>query len=206
MANKRIWIICLSALLGFGILAVWFWPSASLLPRRPGYLRIQPPTAAPKPLSELAAPSALPYDFQVHGSSQWEGRPERGWGDIVYPWCRGRLQLTYREVEGHLAELIDDAHALAFKHSVVAEGISQKIYVNPKTQVYGVLFKLEGNAASGVQFFATDSTHHFIRGAVSIFATPNADSLAPVHQFFEEEVIRYLESLNWSPSAGARNP
>ena len=197
MANKRTWLIALSALLGVAILTVWIWPSSPDLPRRPGYLRIDPPDVSPISLLELAAPNSLPYDFSVHGSASWEGRPETGWGDIVYPWCRGRLQLTYKEVDGQLAELIDDAHKLAFKHSVVADGIAQKLYINPESRVYAVMFQLQGNAASAVQFFATDSTQHFIRGAAYVYAEPNADSLAPVNAFFEAEVVRFLESLEW---------
>ena len=197
MANKRTWLIALSALLGVAILTVWIWPSSPDLPRRPGYLRIDPPDVSPISLLELAAPNSLPYDFSVHGSASWEGRPETGWGDIVYPWCRGRLQLTYKAVDGQLAELIDDAHKLAFKHSVVADGIAQKLYINPESRVYAVMFQLQGNAASAVQFFATDSIQHFIRGAAYVYAEPNADSLAPVNAFFEAEVIRFLESLKW---------
>jgi gliding motility-associated lipoprotein GldD len=196
MTSKARWIIGVSAVLSLLTLTVWLWPSSSTVPKPDGYLRIQSPDVPPMSLQTLTGPD-LPYSMDVHGSSQWEGRPETGWGDLVYPWCRGRLQLTYKPVEGNLGDLIDDAHTLAFKHSVVADGISQKLYVNPETKVYGVLFKLEGNAASSVQFFATDSTSHFIRGAAYVFAPPNADSLAPVHQFFEAEVIRYLESLRW---------
>ena len=197
MANKRTWLIGLSVLLGVAILTVWIWPSSPELPRRPGYLRIAPPDLSPVSLHQLAAPNSLQYDFSVHGSASWEGRPETGWGDIVYPWCRGRLQLTYKAVDGQLAELIDDAHKLAFKHSVVADGIAQKLYINPESRVYAVMFQLQGNAASAVQFFATDSTQHFIRGAAYVYAEPNADSLAPVNAFFEAEVIRFLESLEW---------
>ena len=80
---------------------------------------------------------------------------------------------------------------------MVADGISQKLYVNPERKVYGILFHVEGNAASTIQFFATDSTAHFVRGAAYVFAEPNADSLAPVTAFFEKEVIRYLETLTW---------
>ncbi len=197
MTSKARWIIAVSAALSLGTLAVWLWPSSSsAIPKPTGDLRIQSPEVAPISLEALTDP-AFPYSMEVHGSAKWEGRPEAGWGDLVYPWCRGRMQLTYKPVQGNLGTLIDDAHTLAFKHSVVADGISQKLYVNPETKVYGVLFKLEGNAASSVQFFATDSTSHFIRGAAYVFATPNADSLAPVRQFFEEEVIRYLESLSW---------
>jgi gliding motility-associated lipoprotein GldD len=92
---------------------------------------------------------------------------------------------------------VDDAQDLAMKHSVAADGMNQMVYVNDSLRVYGVLFRITGNAASAMQFYATDSVRNFVRGALYVFAHPNADSLAPVHQFFEAEFTRYLETLEW---------
>ena len=196
MASKRTWLISLSALLGLSILAVLLWPSSDTLPKRAGYIRIEAPSLEPTSLAAIAGPGAVQnFNLAVHGSAQWERKGEQDWGDLVYPWCRGRMQLTYKPVNGNLGTLIEDTHTLAYKHSVVADGISQKLYVNPEKKVYGILFKLQGNAASPIQFFATDSTSHFIRGAAYVFAEPNADSLAPVNASFESEVVRFFESL-----------
>ena len=198
MASKRTWLITLSALIGLSILAVLLWPSSDALPKRAGYIRIEAPSLEPTSLAAISGPGAVQnFNLAVHGSAQWESKGEQDWGDLVYPWCRGRMQMTYKPVNGNLGTLIDDAHTLAYKHSVVADGISQKLYVNPEKKVYGILFKLQGNAASPIQFFATDSTSHFIRGAAYVFAEPNADSLAPVNAFFEAEVVRFFESLEW---------
>ncbi|HAB32269.1 MAG TPA: gliding motility lipoprotein GldD [Cryomorphaceae bacterium] len=198
MKTKRNVLLALGSVLLLGIVALMAWPPSNTLPKPNGFIRIAPPIvdSTAHSLSEFTEAS-FPYSMLVHGSAQWEGQSELGWGDIVYPWCQGRMQLTYKPVKQNLATLIDDAHKLAFKHSVVADGISQKLYVNPERKVYGILFHVEGNAASTIQFFATDSTAHFVRGAAYVFAEPNADSLAPVTAFFEKEVIRYLETLTW---------
>ena len=197
MPRKAVWIISVALVLAMGTFALWLWPTGDGTPKPSGYLRIEAPITEVQSLADLTGPH-FPYQMMVDGSAQWEARPEElGWGDLVYPWCRGRMQLTYKPVEGNLAGLIDDAHKLAFKHSVVADGIAQKLYINPDSKVYAVMFQMQGNAASAVQFFATDSLSHFIRGAAYVYAQPNADSLAPVNAFFEAEVVRFFESLEW---------
>ena len=43
----------------------------------------------------------------------------------------------------------------------------------------------------------TDSTKHFLRGALYFNETPNADSIAPISKYVEEDVQRLIESLRW---------
>ena len=70
--------------------------------------------------------------------------------------------------------------------------------MNPANQVYGLIYKIEGNAASPMQFFLTDSTHHFLRGALYIREVPNIDSLKPVIDFLEIDIIRLIETTSWN--------
>jgi gliding motility-associated lipoprotein GldD len=180
------------AVAALGLAAAVFWPDSALVPKPKGYPRIEVPAG-----DGVALEAPVPFSFTHHPNANWETQQQAGWGDLVYPFCQGRVQFTYVPVRGNLAQLIDDAHELAMKHSVAADGMSQMVYVNDSLKVYGILFRIGGNAASGLQFYATDSTQHFVRGALYVFAHPNADSLAPVHQFFEGEFTRYLETLEW---------
>lgn len=180
------------AVAALGLAAAVFWPDSALVPKPKGYPRIEVPEG-----DGVALEAPVPFSFTHHPNANWETQQQAGWGDLVYPFCQGRVQFTYVPVRGNLAQLIDDAHELAMKHSVAADGMSQMVYVNDSLKVYGILFRIGGNAASGLQFYATDSTQHFVRGALYVFAHPNADSLAPVHQFFEGEFTRYLETLEW---------
>ena len=70
-------------------------------------------------------------------------------------------------------------------------------YEDKEKSVYGVLYEIKGNAASSVQFYATDSTKHFLRGALYFNTVPNKDSLAPAIQFVEEDIIHLIETLSW---------
>lgn len=162
------------------------------MPKPKGYPRIDLPEAEAVNLM-----AAVPFTLEHHPNGQWEAKKEAGWGDLVYPFCQSRVQFTYLPVRGNLSTLIDDAHDLALKHSIVADGMSQMVYLNDYLKVYGVLFRIGGNAASGLQFYATDSLSHFVRGALYVYARPNADSLSPVHAFFEDEFKRYLETIEW---------
>ncbi|HEX2934063.1 MAG TPA: hypothetical protein VHO72_01805, partial [Bacteroidales bacterium] len=60
-----------------------------------------------------------------------------------------------------------------------------------------LVYDIKGNTASSVQFYVTDSTRHFIRGALYFEAQPNKDSLAPVIDFFRKDIIHLIETLKW---------
>jgi gliding motility-associated lipoprotein GldD len=191
-------IIATAGIVGVAaVTAVLFWPRSVSIPKPKGYPRIAVPT---DPTAQRLA--GLDFALDHHVGAHWESKNQNGWGDLVYPFCQGRVQFTYLPVQGNLNALVDDAQDLAMKHSVAADGMSQMVYVNDSLRVYGVLFRITGNAASAMQFYATDSVRNFVRGALYVYAHPNADSLAPVHQFFEAEFTRYLETLEWREASG----
>jgi len=68
---------------------------------------------------------------------------------------------------------------------------------NRQKSVYGILYNIRGNAASSIQFFVTDSVSNYLRGALYFSAQPQKDSLAPVIEFFREDVIHLIETLEW---------
>jgi gliding motility-associated lipoprotein GldD len=70
-------------------------------------------------------------------------------------------------------------------------------FENSEKRIFGIFYDLKGNTASAVQFYVTDSTKHYLRGSLYFEAEPNADSLAPVIEFFREDVIHLIETLKW---------
>jgi gliding motility-associated lipoprotein GldD len=92
---------------------------------------------------------------------------------------------------------MEESRELAYKHSIKANAIEERIFVNPEEKVYGTVYQIEGNAASPIQFFLTDSIRHFLRGALYIRATPDIDSLKPVIEFLERDVIQIIETTKW---------
>jgi len=49
-----------------------------------------------------------------------------------------------------------------------------------------------------MQFFLTDSTNHFLRGAFYIREVPNIDSIKPVIDFLVPDIIRLIETTTWN--------
>ncbi len=78
-----------------------------------------------------------------------------------------------------------------------AEGVLEKTYENADEKVYGSLFVLEGEAVSPIQFMLTDSVSRFFRGALYYEMRPNADSLAPVTRYLQEDIIELIQTFRW---------
>jgi gliding motility-associated lipoprotein GldD len=92
---------------------------------------------------------------------------------------------------------VQDAFTLSYKqHTYKASAIENETFSTPNG-VEGVYFTLKGNTATSNQFFATDSTRHFLRGALYFGATPNEDSLAPVNAFLREDLKHLIQTLRW---------
>jgi hypothetical protein len=61
-----------------------------------------------------------------------------------------------------------------------------------------MIYFIEGSgAASPCQFFLTDSSTHFVRGALYFDFQPNNDSLAPVIKLIENDIRELVGTLKW---------
>ena len=149
-----------------------------------------------------------PYSFDVPDYSVIEkdnkNPDEPNWINIAVPANKAELHISFYNLKSKakpprqmLYELMEETRSLAYKHTIKADAIDEKIFVNPKAKVYGTIYNIKGNAASPMQFFLTDSTTHFLRGALYIREVPNADSLRPVIDFLEPDIIRLIETTNW---------
>ena len=79
-----------------------------------------------------------------------------------------------------------------------SSGVDENTFVDRKHRLYGTTYHLKGqNVASTYQFWLTDSTSHFLRGALYIDVTPNNDSLAPVLTYLQEDIDHLIESVRW---------
>lgn len=87
------------------------------------------------------------------------------------------------------------------KHLVKANDISERQFKNEEAKVYGLIYDFEGNTASNYQFFLTDSSTHFFRGAMYFNMPPNADSLEPVIDFIKGDLQRLIESFRWAEAS-----
>jgi len=123
---------------------------------------------------------------------------EPGFFNIEFPAYKAKIYLTYKDINNNFASLMEQTYKMNVKnHIAKADAISEKEFNNAANSVYGVLYDLKGNTASAVQFYITDSVRHYLRGSLYFDAEPNADSLAPVIDFFRSDVVHLIESVKW---------
>jgi gliding motility-associated lipoprotein GldD len=171
-------------------------------PKQKAYPRV----IFPEHKFELYDPATCPFKFekpvyaQVEVDSVYMGHKlfQPCWLNIVFPGFNGTINLTYKEIGDTLKfdKLIEDAHSLSYKHTKKADYINE-IHLQNAHGVGGLLYDVGGDAASNVQFFLTDTTKHFIRGALYFNNEPNTDSMAPVISFVKDDMRHILQTFQW---------
>jgi gliding motility-associated lipoprotein GldD len=100
-------------------------------------------------------------------------------------------------VHNDLDKHLENSHYFANKHQVKATGLDEINILRDSAKVYGLLFDISGNTASPLQFYLTDSTRHFLRGALYFNSVPNIDSLKIVVDFIRADVLHIINSTSW---------
>jgi len=165
-------------------------------PKPYGYFRVDMPEHSYRTVDTLS----LPYKFDLSVIARVVKHEEKGekyWIDIQYPQLNANVYCSYKPIHNNLFELSEDSRRYVYKHAVKADGIGEKVFAHPEKQVYGILYDLEGNTASALQFVLTDSTRHFFRGALYFDNVPNKDSIAPMAEYIREDMVRLMESFEW---------
>ena len=122
------------------------------------------------------------------------------WLDINYPQWNGVIFLTYKHLHGidDLRGQIDTSSRLLEQHYQFTSGVEEQEYEDRENHVYGTVYYLRGSrVASTCQFWLTDSSSHFLRGALYLNHTPNNDSLAPVIDYIQADIEHLVETLRW---------
>ena len=119
--------------------------------------------------------------------------------NMKFPQFNGTLHLSYETITSKKVfdELIEDSHSFAFKHTVKSTGIDQALIYYPQNKIFGIYYTIDGNAASSAQFFLTDSTHNYIRGALYFNTEPRLDSIQPVLNFVKKDMDVMIKSFRW---------
>lgn len=145
-----------------------------------------------------------PYSIEINGicttndDIQDQNSTADSWGNIEYPTLNATIHLSYKAITPATFRTVsEECRDLAYKHTIRADAISEDYYADPDKRVYGIYYQMEGDAASQAQFFMTDSTNHFLRGSLYFNNTPNADSIAPVASYIQDDIIHIIETLNW---------
>lgn len=162
-----------------------------VLPKPKAYLSLEYPKKSYEKIK-----LERPYSFKVLKYTTIID-DKNNWLKIKYPNLKASIDITYRPIENNLKELLTEAEKLVFKHAVKAEQIIPKDFINSEKRVFGSLYDITGNAASHLQFHVTDSTHHFIKGALYFYAKPNYDSILPAVAYIKSDVLKLIETTEW---------
>jgi len=148
-------------------------------------------------------PDTLPYQFEFskHAEllkdSSWIS--DKYWVEIYYPRFKADVHITYKVVNNmdSLKGYLDDAYFLTAKHQIKASGIDETITKTPsgKTVVYA---EISGEVPSQFQFFTTDSTANFLRGALYFNTAVQNDSLKPAIDFVKVDIVHMMNTLQWN--------
>lgn len=165
-------------------------------PRSHGYIRIDFPKKEYKKFNSI-----YPYTFEIPQYSKIERDSSRGaeklWSDWNFKTFNATVYFSYKKIDNNLSELKEDTRKLVYKHTIKADEITPVEWKNDKKKVYGILYDIKGNVASQVQFYLTDRTNHFLRGAFYFNRIPNKDSLAPSTAFLRKDIDRMFETFEW---------
>jgi gliding motility-associated lipoprotein GldD len=162
-----------------------------VLPKPAGYLRLDYPEA-----TYAQVQNQCPFTFEMNDAAAIEGKSDCGF-TITYPKMKATIYLTYKPVNNNIKNLLRDAQKLTYEHVIKADDILEQPFMNPQKKVYGMFYQVDGNAATNSQFYATDSTKHFVTGSIYFYAKPNFDSVMPAASYVRDDMKRLLETLKW---------
>lgn len=186
---------------GWGLLFVLLISACGedYLPKPMGYNRIDLPE---REFEALAMD--LPYTFQHSTHLQVEpdsfNMAEKTWINLHYTSLGARVHLTYKPIDGNREKLksyLNDALNLTFKHQIKAYGIDESVVRTPEGYT-GLVAELSGEVPTQFQFFVTDSTSHFLRGALYFNTAVKNDSLAPIIEYVKTDMMHLINTVDFN--------
>ncbi|UZD21976.1 gliding motility lipoprotein GldD [Algoriphagus halophytocola] len=188
--RKRLCIV-LAGLLLFGC-------EENYLPKPTGYNRIDLP-----PHDYQGIGDAYSYQIAVSKYAQVEADSfnlgQKDWINLNYTDFGAKVHLTYMPIDGDkvvFKQLSNDAFKLTAKHQVKAYGIEESVLVTPEGYT-GVAAELSGEVPTQFQFFVTDSTDNFLRGALYFNTAMKNDSLSPVIEYIKVDMAHLMNSVKF---------
>lgn len=162
-----------------------------VVPKPDAYLRLEYNEA-----DYAAFANKCPYTFDMNDDAVIEEERDCSF-KINYPQMKATVYLTYKPVNNNIDLLLRDAQKLTYEHVIKADDIFEQPFINSKNNVYGMFYRVGGNAATNTQFYVTDSTKHFVTGSVYFYARPNFDSIMPAADYITNDMRRLMETMKW---------
>ena len=193
--NGRVWR-CVAVTLALLVLLL-SCGDGTYTPKPRAYYRIELPEAA----YQLFDTATYPYAFEYSTLAEIVPRTdvqEPYWINLHYPQWEATLHVSYKPVQNNLDQLMEDSRFFTTKQIPKAEDMLESNVYDTVAKVYGRIYEITGtHVACTYQFWLTDREKHFFRGALYFHTTPNNDSLAPVLQYVQKDMLHLIETFRW---------
>ncbi len=169
----------------------------SYTPKPKAYPRVMYPKKEYK-----AIEADCPFSFEIPVYSElerykYEDKP--CWFNLNYKPFNATLHLSYIpfSTTQELDSLGEDAYQLAHKHIRVAEEIIERDLSDTTKGFYGMIYDLEGKTATPLNFYLTDGIQHFFRGSFYFNEKTSRDSVLPIYQFLNADIIHTINTFEF---------
>ncbi len=158
----------------------------------------------PKHAYEAAPTDNCPFTFEIPAYAELMPYTGLGgkpcWYNLSYGQFDATLHLSYVPIHGQrdLDSLAEDAYKIVFKpHIQRAEEIIQREISDTTKNLRGMIYDLEGKTATPFNFYLTDGKQHFFRGSFYFNSQTTRDSVKPIYDFINEDIMHTLESFEF---------
>lgn len=142
-----------------------------------------------------------PYQFELAKiytpKAVMQGASESCHKEIDLGPLNGVINFSYIKMEETLGKYVNYSNDKVGEHKIKATGIETENFIFPEKRVFGTIFKLQGDVATPIQFYLTDSTENFVSGVVYFNSVPNYDSIRPTLDYLEKDVYHLINTFEW---------
>ncbi|MEP7251270.1 MAG: hypothetical protein ABI683_02790 [Ginsengibacter sp.] len=208
-----------AGLIAFFVLVITFSCNSNYSSKQKAYFKIDFPKHQYVKFDEPGFPYSFEYPVYarvVRDSSYFDSATKNPyWINIDFPLFNGKIFISYKLIGGTsvykiktpsgykdslgrntFENMVTDSYNLTYKNDIKAYSIEDSMMKTPNN-ISGIFFRLGGSVATAKQFFLSDTTRNFLRGALYFDATPNEDSLRPVNAFLQEDMKHLINTLQW---------
>lgn len=200
----------------FFTLLLVFSCNSNFTPKPKGYHHIDFPERDYQVFEEPGFPYAFEYPVYATISREQDTTGNSPyWINVDFNQFQARIYLSYKSIGGNsiykiktdngykdsvvkntFEGLREEAYKMTYKHTIKASGIVDSPFVSASGSS-GMYFYVAGEAATSRQFYITDTTKHFLRGALYFDVTPNSDSISVVSDFIEADMRHLIKTFKW---------
>jgi gliding motility-associated lipoprotein GldD len=166
------------------------------IPKPKGYFRIDFPKKEYRVYDSIC-----PYSFEIPTYAFIDNdkhlNADPCWLNINFPKYNAKIHLSYKVISNNLDTILNQSRDFVVKHQIKSTGIDEVVIIRDSAKVYGLVYDISGNSASNIQFYVTDSTHHFMRGALYFNSVPNIDSLKIVVDYLRTDILKMIKTFKW---------